>query len=341
MKRLIQHTTIGHTTVKGCVNIVLCLVVVLWCNRASAQQTLQFSQYVFNGLAVNPAYAGYREDITLNLSSRLQWVGISGAPQTNTVSVDGLLNTDTKNVGLGIIATSDKLGPQNTSSIYGNYAYRLRLDDDDTRRLSFGLAIGLVQYSINGSEFSATDVNDASIPAGNQSKLTPDARLGAYYVTPSFYIGLSALNVLTGAGSFVDNPQLLKQNRHFYLTSGLLVPINETLDWKPSLMWKEDFKAPTNIDLSNYLLINKTLWIGASYRRAVSLWKKTNLQNNLDPNDAIAAMIRIDASSRLHIGYSYDFTLSSLASYQSGTHELSVSISFPGKKPRILSPRYF
>src|SRR5476651_756361 len=85
--------------------------------NATAQQTLQFSQYMFNGLALNPAYAGYKEDVTLNLSSRIQWVGINDAPQTSTVSVDGLTNSTNKNVGLGLLATLDRLGPENTSSI--------------------------------------------------------------------------------------------------------------------------------------------------------------------------------------------------------------------------------
>src|ERR1700753_3037179 len=98
---------------------------------ASAQQTLQFSQYVFNGLAVNPAYAGYKEDWTINFADRLQWVGLPGAPQTGVTSVDGTA-TNNSNVGLGLIATYDRLGPETIASIYANYAYRLRLDELDT-----------------------------------------------------------------------------------------------------------------------------------------------------------------------------------------------------------------
>src|ERR1017187_9800015 len=90
--------------------------------NANAQQTIQFSQYVFNGLAVNPAYAGYKDDWTLNLSSRIQWAGINGAPQTETASIDGVLNNNNNNVGLGLIATVDRLGPESISSVYANYA---------------------------------------------------------------------------------------------------------------------------------------------------------------------------------------------------------------------------
>jgi type IX secretion system PorP/SprF family membrane protein len=307
--------------------------------KSYAQQTIQFSQYVFNGLAVNPAYSGYKEDWNISLSSRLQWTGIDGAPQTSTVSADGLTNNS--NIGLGIIATSDRLGPQSTSSLYANYAYRIQLDANDTKRLCFGLGVGLVQYSLDGSKFNATDVGDGDIPSGYENKLTPDFRFGVYYYTSQFYVGASVLNALSGATSFVDNPAVVRETRHVYLTGGAMIPLTDNLDWKPSLMFKEDFKSPTNLDINSFLLLNKVIWLGASYRTGVTLWDKTNLQNGLDKSDAIAAIFEIYVNDRLRFGYSYDFTTSKLADYQSGTHEISLTLSFKSKKPRILSPRYF
>jgi len=318
---------------------ILLLLIAFSFAKGYGQQTVQFSQYVFNGLAVNPAYAGYKQDWTLNLSSRLQWTGISGAPKTSTVSADGLTNNS--NIGLGIIATSDILGPQNTSSLYANYAYRLQLDDNDTRRLSFGLAAGLVQYSLDGSKFTATDVGDGAVPSGYESKLTPDFRLGVYYYTPDYYVGASILNVLSGAASFIDNPAVIRETRHVYLTGGALLPLTDNLDFKPSIMFKEDFKSPTNLDLNAYLLLNKIIWLGASYRTGVTIWNKSNLQNGLDKSDAIAAIFELKVSDTFRFGYSYDFTTSQLSGYQSGTHEISLSLTFKSKKPRILSPRYF
>ncbi len=318
---------------------ILFTVIAFGIAKGYAQQTVQFSQYVFNGLSVNPAYAGYREDWIVNLSSRIQWTGIDGAPQTNLVSADGL--TRNNNIGLGIIATSDKLGPQNTSSVYGNYAYRIQLDDNDTKRLSFGLGVGLVQYSLDGSKFNATDVGDGVVPSGYESKLTPDLRLGVYYYTSQFYAGASMLNALSGATSFIDNPYVVKETRHLYLTTGLMLKLTDNLDWKPSIMFKEDFKSPTNIDLNTFLLLNKIIWLGASYRTGAAIWAKTNLQGGLDKSDAIAAIFELNVSDNFRFGYSYDFTTSKLSSYQSGTHELSLSLRFKNKKPRILSPRYF
>lgn len=309
--------------------------------QGQAQQTLQFSQYVFDGLAVNPAYAGYRDDWTVNLSSRIQWVGINGAPQTGTLSADGLLNSDNKNVGLGIIATDDRLGPQNTSSIYINYAYRLQLNDEDTKRLCFGLAVGAEQYSLDGSKFNAADLGDASVPIGNESKLKPDARLGIYFYTDKFYVGASGINLLSSLNNSATTSQLVRQVRNIYLTGGAMIPISTQLDWKPAVLFKEDFKGPTNLDLTSYLAFDKKVWIGGSYRTAVSIWNKGNLQNGLAKTDAAAAIVEIYLNEHFRLGYSYDFTLGSLASSQSGSHEISLSIGFGRKKDRILSPRYF
>jgi len=106
-------------------------------------------------------------------------------------------------------------------------------------------------------------------------------------------------------------------------------------------MFKEDFKSPTNMDLNAYILLNKIIWLGASYRTGVTIWNKSNLQNGLDKSDAIAAIFELKVNDTFRFGYSYDFTTSQLSGYQSGTHEISLSLTFKSKKPRILSPRYF
>jgi type IX secretion system PorP/SprF family membrane protein len=320
---------------------ILLIVMASFTINAGAQQTIQFSQYMFNGLALNPAYAGYKEDVTLNVSSRIQWVGINDAPQTSTVSVDGVVNSDNKNVGLGLIATLDQLGPESNTSIYANYAYRLRLDALDTKRLCFGLGFGGEQYSLDGSKFIATDAGDGSVPTGSISKFTPDFRFGVYYYTPSIYFGASVFNLLSGTfNSLVDNPEIIKPVRTLYLTGGTMVPLSDGIDLKPSFMVKEDFKGPANIDLTAYLAFNRRVWLGASYRTGVSVLN-SNLQNDLSEQDAIAAICQLYISEHFRIGYAYDFTVSKLASYQNGTHEISVSITFPGKKQRVVSPRYF
>jgi type IX secretion system PorP/SprF family membrane protein len=321
---------------------ILLVVMASFMMKVKAQQTIQFSQYVFNGLAVNPAYAGYKEDWTLNLSSRIQWVGIKGAPQTETASIDGLVNNFNGNVGLGLIATDDRLGPESITSVYANYAYRLRLDELDTKRLCFGIGFGVMQYSLNGAEFNATDAGDGDIPAGTMSKVSPDFRFGVYYYTPKFYFGASVFNLLSNALiNATGNTPIVSEARTVYLTAGTMVPLSEFVDFKPSFMIKEDFKGPTNLDLTGFLVLKKAVWVGASYQTGFVTFNKTNLQGGLNETDAVSAIAEFYINDHFRVGYSYDFTLSKLASYQSGTHELSLSISFPGKKPRIVSPRYF
>ncbi|HKG08009.1 MAG TPA: type IX secretion system membrane protein PorP/SprF [Pedobacter sp.] len=313
--------------------------------RLCAQQTVQFSQYVFNGLAVNPAYAGYREEWTGSLSYRMQWAGITGAPRTAVASFDGVTNQESKRVGLGFIAMNDRLGAQSTSSFYGNYAYRLQIDDEEERRLTFGIAFGVTQYGIDGTKLTAVDPNDVSVPTGNESKVYPDFRVGVYYSDPRFYIGASVLDMFSANRDQIttdDNYKILKQVRHLYLTGGVVLPLSDVLDLKPTFMIKEDFNGPTNLDLNSYLLINKTLWIGASYRTGVSLWEKSNLQKGLDKSSAIAGIVELFVSDRFRVGYSFDYSINALANYQQGSHEISLSLTLPRRDMRTSSnPRYF
>lgn len=326
---------------RGKKRYILLLALASFAIRVNAQQTIQFSQYVFNGLALNPAYAGYKEDVTLNLSSRLQWVGVNGAPQTGTISVDGVTNSNSNKVGLGLLATIDHLGPERISSVYANYAYRLRLDELDTRRLCFGIGFGVIQYSLDGSKFNPADDGDGSVPTGEQSKLTPDVRFGMYFYSPNVYFGASVFNLLsTAVANSNDNTAIIKQQRTFYFTGGTMVTLSEQLDIKPSFMIKEDFKGPTNLDITGFLVLNKKLWIGTSYRTGIGSFNK-NLQSGVDQTDALAAIAQIYLNDHFRIGYSFDFTLSRLASYQNGSHEISLSLSFSRKKGRIASPRYF
>lgn len=308
--------------------------------KTYAQQTLQLSQYIFNGLAVNPAYAGYKDNWTINLGSRLQWQGVNGAPVTNTLSVDGIADSENKNIGLGLLVMNDRLGPENNSSVYANYAYRIKLNNDDSQRLCFGIAAGIVQYSIDQSLFTPTDANDPSLSTGVQNKISSDFRFGVYYYSPLFYVGGSILNLIPD-----DRPDpnsiFVKNVRAMYLTSGFIIPVSSQVNWKPSVLFKEDFKGPTNLNAGSYFLISDLLWVGASYSTAVTLWKKSNLQTDLNKTDALTAAVAINISPLCRFGYSYDIGAGKVAGYPAASHEISFSLGFGRKKGRILSPRYF
>lgn len=332
----------------------LCLLLI-WLTASSqmaiAQQDIRFGQYVFNGLSVNPAYAGYKEDIYVNSTYRKQWVSFPGSPETGTVSIDGLANLlGNKTVGLGAQITWDRVGPQDIVSFYASYAYRIRLNAEDDRRLSFGLGMGLNQYSIDGNRLSPTDQGDPNLPEGRVSTLKPNANVGVYYYTPSFYVGFSAMdifpsNIYDNAFAGKNNYDFLvtKKVPHYYLTAGYIFTLSEDFKLQPSIMFKDDLKGPTNVDNNLLLLWADRFWLGGSYRSAIKLWNKDNLQIGLEQKDAVSVMAGFYVTERLRIGYVYDFATSQLDNYQKGSHEISIGFFlFNRKRPeRIISPRYF
>lgn len=318
---------------------------------AAAQQEVQFSQYVFNGLAVNPAYAGYRGDGYLNATFRKQWVDFPGAPTTGIISFDGLPAwADNEKVGLGIQALWDKSGPQEYMSVSGAYAYRIPLNESGSRRLNLGLAVSVAQYSVTGNSLQLTDPNDPYAPTGKISAFKPDASFGMYYYTPNFYAGASVLQLFSQTldnnvhiGGSQTEYLVIKRTRHVYFTTGCMINLDADVKLKPSIMIKEDFHGPTSFDLNLFALVSEKLWIGGSYRSSVPLLNKKTLQDGLRRANAASAMVEYFAGDKIRIGYSYDFALSGIASYQTGSHEISIGILFPRKQngERIISPRYF
>jgi type IX secretion system PorP/SprF family membrane protein len=314
----------------------------------TAQQNLQFSQYVFNMLSVNPAYAGYKEDLFANAIYRKQWVNFPGGPQTGGVSVDGALNASRDNrVGLGMQVLYDKLGPQDATSIYGMYSYRIPLNEDGDKRLCLGVGAGVTQYAIDGTALRYNDDSDPTIPLGRASTWVPDARFGIYYYTSRFYAGASVMDLFslyTDASRYYWKGyqyKTIRKTQHLYVNAGMMFDLSESVKFKPSILIKEDFKGPTNVDLTALFLLADRLWVGGSYRTGVKLWSKPALESDLEQLDAASILVQFNITNQLRIGYAYDLTISKMASYQSGSHEISIGFLFPGKKARVISPRYF
>jgi len=333
------------------IQILLFIIVLILTNKGDlkAQQDVQFSQYIFNSLNINPAYAGYKEDLYFNGVIRKQYVNFQGAPETGAVSLDGLVNSDTKSIGLGGQITWDRLGPQTTTSVFGSYSYRMRLDEDDSKRLCIGFSFGFNQYSVDGSALQYVDANDPSIPVGTLSTIKPDARLGIYYFTPTFFASFSMMDLLSlynNGNIYLSNGTMVASEAaaaHINLSLGGLVKMSDNVKLKPSFLIKEDFHGPTSLDLNLFALLSEKLWVGTSYRTAIKLWQKPSLQTNLQKSGALSIMAELFATDNLRIGYSYDIITSNLAGYQSGSHEISVGLLFPNNKVagRIKSPRYF
>lgn len=327
---------------------VKCIVVLLYLflitNRLAAQQNIQFSQYVFNSLSVNPAYAGYKEEWFAQLALRSQWVGVDGAPNTGVISIDGILDPRDRKMGLGFQVTSDKIGPQFATSVTANYAYRLQLDGDDNKRLSFGLGAGVVQYNLNGGMIKTSEDGDQALALDKEIRFKPDLRLGIYYNSNFLYIGLSLLDAFSGSDVSITSTASsfnIARSRHAYFMAGGLINLSPEMRLRPSVLVKEDFRGPTSVDLNVMTIFNDKLWLGASYRTGFGFGKKQFNGLNLSNQNSVSGIVQVFVSERFRIGYSYDHVTSKLASNQNGSHELTMGLTF-GRVPRsFICPRVF
>jgi type IX secretion system PorP/SprF family membrane protein len=305
------------------------LLALMFAYGASAQQNPQYSQYIFNSMSINPAYTGSKNVLNLNAFHRSQWTGIEGAPATQTLNIDGIAANNKLGVGLGL--TRDKIGAQSMFSVYANIAVKLQVSESGI--FSLGLAPGLVQHTIDGNELGIND--DPSIPSGKDTSIKPDVKVGAYYHNERFYAGLSASDLL----QFKDM-QAIEPERHYYFTTGYVFDMGSSLKLKPSILIKEDFKAPSNVDLNAFVLLADKLWLGSSYRTSMNLFNsKTDLENT-KKRTAVALIAELQISKSLRLGYSYDKMLNDLKGFN--THEVSVGYYFFKKQgTRIITPQYF
>jgi type IX secretion system PorP/SprF family membrane protein len=308
---------------------------VLLANGAYAQQSPQYTQYIFNELIINPAYAGSKEILNINATYRNQWTGLEGAPTTQTLSVDGASRSG--RVGWGLNALNDELGVQKQLGLYANLAVRLNLSE--TAKLGLGFAGGVSQYTLDGTKLKPGSTKpDAAIPQGRETEMLPDAKIGAFFNTERFYAGFSVANLIPFKGQ--DNLLIATPRRHYFLSTGYVLDLGSHVQLKPSIMVKEDFESPTNIDLNAFVLLSERIWLGGSYRTAASWYSKQPADYELENRNAWAAIAQLYVTPKLRLGYSYDRSLNDLKDYAS--HEVSVGFYFFKKEDaRMMTPRYF
>lgn len=317
--------------------IIIVLLLSCW-TKAKSQQDAQFSQYLFNGIYINPAYAGYKEQLNLHAFYRNQWTGITGSPQTMSFAIDATGNE--KRVGLALQFVVDQLGAQRNESVYLNYAYRIAMNAQGSSRLALGLGFGAIQFGMDGAMLNPNDT-EPNQPLGKQSVIVPDARVGIYFANNRIFAGLSAANILAQFSVVEHYAYIAKPRPHYYLTAGMLLPMGYNMFLKPSILLKDDRGGPTSLDMGLFAILNERFWIGGAYRTGIKLYRKDNLQNNLSNLNSVVASLQFAPSDRLRIGYAYDFSVGALQGYSAGTHELSVSLMFARKHIPMLSPRFF
>lgn len=305
----------------------ICIAILLLSvSTAFSQQLPQFTQYMFNTISINPAYAGSRETLSIIGLHRSQWVGLKGGPETQTLSVNTPLRNE--KMGIGISFINDKLGYENFTYLYADYSYSI--NTSETSKLAFGVKAGVTHYTLDEELLNDSSVVNDPFFNDVSNRWSPNAGAGLYLHSPRWYIGLSAPRILNtdynkGRNGTLDYIAL--ERISYYLTGGYVFDLSKTTKLKPSVLLKATNGAPLSFDISANFLFNETFWIGGAYR--------------VDQNTAaIGAIADFQISKQLRIGYAYEYPISDLRAYTSGTHEVLLMFEI-FKSKRIKSPRYF
>jgi len=293
-----------------------------------AQQDAMFTHYMFNTLAINPAYAGSRDALTITALHRSQWVGFEGAPKTQTLTLHAPVLND--KIGLGLSILNDKIGPLNTTSFYVDFAYKIRVSKKG--KLSFGLkgGVNLVQGDLNA--LALDDASDESFNNSIESNLLPNFGFGIYYYTLKWYAGLSSPKLLeNNFNSSVarQGTNTASEQRHYYLIAGTVFNLNKDgkLKLKPTTFIKITNGAPSEADFTAMLIFKDKIEMGVMYRTG----------------DALGLLIGYNFTDQLRFGYSFDWSIvNTTGKYNNGSHEVMLRYDFIYKnKEKIRSPRYF
>jgi len=292
---------------------------------ANAQQDPQYTQYMYNLNIINPAYAGFKENLSFGLLYRKQWVEIEDAPTTMTFSGSSPVG---KNVGIGLNVISDEIGPMEENNVYADFSYTLNLGGQ--HKLAFGLKGGATFLKVGLLDINNT-LPDQNDPAFSENVNRTDFNVGAglFYSAEKYYISFSIPNMLTSPHMDINrNGESLQYGSeavHYFLTGGYVFDLNPNLKFKPTVMFKSAFNVPVSIDLTANFLINEKFEIGAAYR--------------LD--DSVDFMVNYAITPNLKIGYAYDYIVSDLKVTTPSSHEIVLlfDLNFPKKVSQ--SPRFF
>jgi type IX secretion system PorP/SprF family membrane protein len=305
--------------------IFLFLFLLVYSNTVSAQQDPMYSQYVFNGLIINPAYAGTREVLCASVLYRDQWTGVPGAPKTGILSLDAPVRN--KNVGVGAIAEFDRIGISSHTAISGIYSYKLRFPNSS---LVFGLQAGV---GFSTSDFTSVKYTDGTADdvafQENFHDVLPNIGFGVYYYTDRFYAGLSVPQI---GGYAIQNllyhkteSAYLDLANHYFINTGYVFNLTPDIKAKPSVLIKYVRGAPVELDLNGVVWFYDILAAGFSYRSMASL-------------DFI---VQLRATKQFTIGYAYEYATTKLNTFSSGSHEIMLQYFFDFAKDKVVTPRYF
>jgi type IX secretion system PorP/SprF family membrane protein len=279
-----------------------------------SQQLPQYTQYMLNEMAINPAVSGKDDYADVRSNNRYQWVGVTDAPRTYMLTLHGPIKA--KNMGIGMNLYTDIVGPTRRTVLNFSYAYHMKVKDD--MFLSMGLSAGVLQWGIDGSKLILRDDGDQNLLSTYQTTYVPDFGAGLYFHKKDrFYFGLSLpqiyqapIKLYEGAGK---NSKIVN---HFNLNGAYIFDLGDDFKIEPSFLVKYEIPTPPKIDVGMRVIYQEQIWLGGAYRH----------------NDAFTALIGYFYKNYLMIGYSFDFTTTNIKKYSTGTHEIMLGIRFSRKQ---------
>lgn len=288
-----------------------------------AQQDAQFTQYMYNTVNINPAYAGSRGALSIFGLHRTQWVGLDGAPVTNTLSMNTPINGS--KLGLGLSFVNDRIGPTTENAISVDVSYTV--PTSETFNLSFGIKGTGNFFGLNTADLTPEQQQDAALV--NYNKFTPNIGAGVYFHSDKSYIGLSVPNFIQNKR--LNNSQtgeevaLFQERLNYYLIAGHVFDLNPNIKFKPALLTKMVTGSPLQVDVSGNFMFYDKFVLGAAYR-----W-----------DAAVSALAGFQITDGLYLGYGYDLETTRLRKYNSGSHEVFLRFELFNNYNKIISPRFF
>lgn len=295
---------------------LILIPVILFAFAVNGQQLPQYTQYMFNQYAYNPAYAGSNNYWEGTSTNRYQWLGITDAPRTFTLSAHGPLKNE--KIGLGGYVYTDIVGPTRRIGFQTSFSYHVRLTEN--MKLGFGLSAGFNEWLLDADKITTYHPNDFYFSNGLLKSFDPDASFGLWLYHPDWYFGASIGQMFHNKLSFLETQTSSESymEDHFYFTGGYKFRLGDDWAIEPTVLLKMGLPAPVKFDANIRGMYKETVWLGFGWRS----------------NDAFTSMIGYKYKDMLTIGYAFDLTITKLKNFNSGTHEIMLGVKFGKIAPK-------